>query len=147
MVVVQHAYVMAISDRSDQEVHGRKTVVAGASKLTLGIERAPFDVVIDRERRKRQELIQHLRMIRSVARRAAGLQEKRKADHEPACLHRIGNLIATRGIQRHGTEASPSRVVHEQGVDHERAQPERRTSSAMAGSTGTSPERTRSARR
>ena len=146
VVVVQDAEAVAVGERGDEQVDGREAVVADAGELALGVERGAR-----RRRRSRsgegEQLVEERVVVARVARGVARLEQERQAGGDPAGLEGVGELAralvgeARRGEPDPGAScrAGPRAVT---GA----AQPERRTSSAAAGSTGRSRRRMRSAR-
>lgn len=75
---MQDTQRMPIGERGEDQVDGRQPVVPGASELSLGVERSPFDLLVDRDQWERQQLRCQRRMVIGGAGRIAGLKQEGK---------------------------------------------------------------------
>src|SRR5918995_5281097 len=109
--------------------------MSDAGELRLRVEGALLGSVVEVVTGERQQLVEELIVLTSVAGRVAGLEQEREARGDAPRLDCIGDLVgALCGYRRVG-EPDPRGVV-EQERRHGRAHPERRTSSAAARSAG-----------
>ena len=76
---MQYAKTVPIGDRGNEQVDGRKPVVADPSELALRIDRTLLDLQVDVEVGESEQFGEQFVVLSSVPGGVAGLQEKRQA--------------------------------------------------------------------
>lgn len=146
-VVVQDPEPVDIGNRRDDQIDWREAMMPDARELSLGVERAALNVAIDQHQWQREQLIEHLGMVASAARRVAGLQKERQTNTDAPLLEPARNLLGTLLRQTRLIEPSPGRIIDQQLDAQGLAQPLARTLCAALRSAPTRRARTRSASR
>lgn len=115
-VVVQDAEAVPIGDRGEDEVNRGQSVVSGESQLTLRVDRAIFDPLIDRDKRESKQLFNQLVVIGGASGRVSGLKQKRQAGRNASAFESNGDLLRA-GIRKRDIAQSCPRGIVEQEFD------------------------------
>jgi hypothetical protein len=100
VVVVQHAGLVPVSQRSDDEIDWGKPVVPGSGKLTLRVDGAALYFRVDVQDWQRHQLAQQLVVISGAACRISSFKQERKADTEQTLFDSVGDFVCPLLLQR-----------------------------------------------
>lgn len=85
---------MDVRRGSQDEIDGGQAVVPRSSQLTLGIDGAAFDLVVDVQSRQGEQLVEKVVVVDCSPRRVAGLEQEGQARCDPPDLHPLRDLIS-----------------------------------------------------
>ena len=108
-------------------------------QLRLRINGPPLRGPVDFCPRERYKPLDECPMFLRIACRVARLEQEGQGCEDETGFHGLGEIVATRGRKRRVRDSHPSRVVEQQTLGQDRAQPLLRTSSAASRSPGIRP--------